>query len=126
MEVLKDGFLKHGGTMVAEESYRAGDTNFNAQLNVIRQKNPDSIFLPSYYPEAALIIRQARQLGIDVPFLGTDGWDSAEFLKRLRAIRKQLLLHFAFLDRKCFRKREDFQRRLSRKVSVRAASSARR
>ena len=80
MEVLKDGFLKHGGTIVAEESYRAGDTNFNAQLNVIRQKNPDSIFLPSYYPEAALIIRQARQLGIDVPFLGTDGWDSAEFL----------------------------------------------
>jgi branched-chain amino acid transport system substrate-binding protein len=81
METLKEGFLKHGGTIVAEGSYQAGDTNFNAQLTEIRQKNPDSIFLPSYYPEAALIIRQARQLGIDVPFLGTDGWDSADFLK---------------------------------------------
>jgi branched-chain amino acid transport system substrate-binding protein len=67
--------------VVAEESYRAGDADFSAQLNAIKLKNPDSIFLPSYYAEAALIIKQARQLGIDVPFLGTDGWDSNEFLK---------------------------------------------
>ena len=81
MEAFKADFLKHGGTIVAEEFYRAGDTHFTAQLNAIKEKNPDSIFLPSYYPEAALIIRQARQLGIDAPFLGTDGWDSTEFLK---------------------------------------------
>jgi branched-chain amino acid transport system substrate-binding protein len=81
METFKADFLQHGGTIVAEEFYRAGDTDFAAQLNAIKEKNPDSIFLPSYYTEAALIIRQARQLGIDAPFLGTDGWDSAEFLK---------------------------------------------
>ena len=81
MEAFKADFLQHGGTIVAEEFYRAGDTDFTAQLNAIKEKNPDSIFLPSYYTEAALIIRQARQLGIDAPFLGTDGWDSVEFLK---------------------------------------------
>jgi branched-chain amino acid transport system substrate-binding protein len=81
MEIFKADFLQHGGTVVAEEFYRAGDTNFTAQLSTIKEKNPDSIFLPSYYTEAALIIRQARQLGIDAPFLGTDGWDSAELLK---------------------------------------------
>jgi branched-chain amino acid transport system substrate-binding protein len=80
METFKADFLQHGGTIVAEEFYRAGDTHFTAQLNAIKEKNPDSIFLPSYYTEAALIIRQARQLGIEAPFLGTDGWDSAEFL----------------------------------------------
>jgi branched-chain amino acid transport system substrate-binding protein len=81
MEAFKADFLQHGGVIVAEEFYRAGDTDFAAQLNAIKEKNPDSIFLPSYYTEAALIIRQARQLGIDAPFLGTDGWDSPDFLK---------------------------------------------
>jgi len=80
-DTFKADFLRHGGSIVAEESYRAGDTDFTAQLNAIKVKNPESIFLPSYYTEAALIIKQARQLGIDVPFLGTDGWDSNEFLK---------------------------------------------
>ncbi|HEY5704237.1 MAG TPA: ABC transporter substrate-binding protein [Terrimicrobiaceae bacterium] len=80
-EAFKRDFLEHGGTVTAEESYRAGDTDFAAQLNAIKEKNPDSIFLPSYHTEAALIIRQARQLGIDAPFLGTDGWESSEFLK---------------------------------------------
>ena len=81
MEAFKADFIQHGGVIVAEEFYRAGDTDFSAQLNAIKEKNPDSIFLPSYYTEAALIIRQARQLGIDAPFLGTDGWDSGDFLK---------------------------------------------
>lgn len=74
MEAFKTDFAQHGGTIVAEEFYHAGDTDFAAQLNAIRDKNPESIFLPSYYGEAALIIRQARQMAIDALFLGTDGW----------------------------------------------------
>jgi branched-chain amino acid transport system substrate-binding protein len=80
-DAFKTDFLKHGGTIVAEEIYSAGDADFSTQLNAIKLKNPDCIFLPSYYSDAALIIKQARQLGIEVPFLGTDGWDSDEFLK---------------------------------------------
>ncbi len=74
MEAFKTDFAQHGGTIVAEEFYHAGDTDFGAQLNAIRDKNPECIFLPSYYGEAALIIRQARQMAIDALFLGTDGW----------------------------------------------------
>ena len=79
--IFKKDFVDHGGEIVAEESYRAGDTEFSLQLATIKSKAPEIIFLPSYYTEAALIIRQARKVGIDVPFLGTDGWDSQEFLK---------------------------------------------
>ncbi|HEY5813451.1 MAG TPA: ABC transporter substrate-binding protein [Terrimicrobiaceae bacterium] len=79
-DAFKTDFVKRGGAVIAEESYHAGDADFSAQLNAIKTKNPESIFLPSYYTDAALIIKQARQLGIDVPFLGTDGWDSQEFL----------------------------------------------
>jgi branched-chain amino acid transport system substrate-binding protein len=80
-DAFKADFVRHGGSIVAEESYRAGDVDFSAQLNAIKLKNPDSIFLPGYYTDVALIIKQARQLGIEAPFLGTDGWDSAELLK---------------------------------------------
>ena len=80
LEAFKTDFAQHGGTIVAEEFYRAGDTDFAAQLNAIRDKNPESIFLPSYYGEAALIIRQARQMAIDALFLGTDGWHATDLV----------------------------------------------
>lgn len=79
-KIFKERFTGAGGTLVAEETYQAGDDGFTRQLDAIRAKNPEVVFLPSYYPEAARIIREARQLGLDAPFLGTDGWDSPEFL----------------------------------------------
>jgi branched-chain amino acid transport system substrate-binding protein len=81
MEAFKTDFVQHGGTIVAEEFYHAGDTDFAAQLNAIRDKNPEGIFLPSYYGEAALIIRQARQMAFDALFLGTDGWHATDLVK---------------------------------------------
>jgi branched-chain amino acid transport system substrate-binding protein len=80
-EIFKKDFTAAGGGIVAEETYQSGDVSFARQLDAIRAKNPEVVFLPSYYGDAAPIIREARQAGIDVPFLGTDGWDSPEFLK---------------------------------------------
>ncbi len=79
--IFKTDFTSHGGQIVAQATYQTGDKDFSAQLNAIKSRMPEVIFLPCYYTEAALIISQARQLGMDMPFLGTDGWDSAEFLK---------------------------------------------
>lgn len=69
-------FTDAGGSIVADESYSAGDKDFNAQLTSIRQKNPEAIFIPGYYTEIGLIARQARRLGIQAVLLGGDGWDS--------------------------------------------------
>lgn len=80
-ERFKQDFVANGGTIVAEAEYKAGDKDFTSQLNALKEKAPEVIFLPSYYAEAALIIQQARSLGLEVPFLGTDGWDSPEFLE---------------------------------------------
>ncbi|PWU08315.1 MAG: ethanolamine utilization protein EutJ [Verrucomicrobia bacterium] len=74
-------FIAMGGRIVAQQIYSAGDKDFSSQLTAIKAAHPDAIFLPSYYTEATSIINQARELGFDVPFLGGDGWDSAEFLK---------------------------------------------
>ncbi|NLX71390.1 MAG: ABC transporter substrate-binding protein [Clostridiales bacterium] len=69
-------FTEGGGTIVAKEAYVAGDTDFNAVLTSIKNKDFDVIFIPGYYNEAGLIIKQARTQGIDVPILGADGFDS--------------------------------------------------
>ncbi len=69
-------FTKLGGVIVGEESYSEGDIEFKAQLTSLRAKNPEVLFIPGYYTEVGLIARQARELGINVPLLGGDGWDS--------------------------------------------------
>jgi branched-chain amino acid transport system substrate-binding protein len=66
----------NGGEIVADEAYGEGDVDFKAQLTKIKNANPQAIYLPGYYTEAGLICRQARELGITVPLLGGDGWDS--------------------------------------------------
>lgn len=80
-ENFKATFEDAGGTIVAEEGYVGGDKDFNAILTSIRGKDFDVIFIPGYYQEAGLIIKQARDLGIDVPVLGADGFDSPVLLE---------------------------------------------
>lgn len=75
-DVFTTEFKKLGGEIVADESYQAGETDFKAQLTQLKGKNPDAIFVPGYYTEVGLIARQTRQLGMTVPLLGGDGWDS--------------------------------------------------
>ena len=77
---FKQEFTANGGVITGEQSYSGGDKDFSAQLTAIKADNPQVIFLPAYYTEAPLIIRQARQLGITVPFIGGDGWDSPELV----------------------------------------------
>ena len=71
-------YKNHGGQIVIERSYSGGgnDKDFRAQLTAIRSEHPDAIFVPGYYTEVGLIGKQARTLGIKVPLLGGDGWDS--------------------------------------------------
>jgi branched-chain amino acid transport system substrate-binding protein len=75
-DFFKATLEKMGGKVIAEQSYSSGDLDFKAQLTALRAKKPDAIFVPGYYTEVGLIGRQARELGIKVPLLGGDGWDS--------------------------------------------------
>lgn len=82
-----ESFKKMGGTIVADLEYEAGNIDFKAQLTQIRGKNPEGIFVPGYYTEVGLIARQAQQLGLKVPLMGGDGWDSS----RLHEIGKDAI-----------------------------------
>lgn len=80
-ENFKAAFEGAGGEVVAEEGYVKGDKDFNPVLTSIRGKEFDVIFVPGYYDEAGLIIKQARDLEIDAPILGADGFDSPVLLE---------------------------------------------
>jgi branched-chain amino acid transport system substrate-binding protein len=73
---FRQQFRQLGGEVVVEQSYSQGDSDFRAQLTAIKAANPEAIYLPGYYTEVGTIVHQARELGITVPFLGGDGWDS--------------------------------------------------
>ena len=75
---FKKWFTEMGGTITSEQTYKEGDSDHSAQLGTIRDSNPEAIFLPGYYTDVANIARQARKVGIKVPFLGGDGWDSTK------------------------------------------------
>lgn len=82
---LADFFIKafeaNGGKILTDTSYQSGESDFRAQLTEVKGKNPDVIFLPGYYGDVALIVQQARKLGIKQPILGGDGWESEDLLK---------------------------------------------
>ncbi len=80
-EIFANDFIERGGEVVARETFATGALDFTQQLAVIKKQQPEIIFLPSYFVEAASIIRQARREGIDATFLGTDGWESPQFLE---------------------------------------------
>lgn len=66
--------------IVATSNYNTGDQDFTAQLTNIKAANPEVIFAPGNFTESALVISQAKQLGIDVPFIGGDTWETPEFI----------------------------------------------
>jgi len=82
---LSEFFLKtfeaEGGKIVGEEFYIQGDSDFKGQITSLKGLNPDIIFVPGYYTDAALIARQARELGYHKPLVGGDGWDSPKLVE---------------------------------------------
>jgi len=81
MEFFEKTFKELGGEIVAKQSYSEGDIEFRAQLTDIKSANPQAIYAPGYYTEVGLIARQARDLGLNVPLMGGDGWDSPKTLE---------------------------------------------
>lgn len=78
---FKTQIEKNGGKVVIHENYVTKDVDFKATLTRIKGSNPDFIFIPGYYEEVGLIVKQARELGLNMPLMGADGWDSPELIE---------------------------------------------
>lgn len=74
--VFEEKFKELGGTVTGVENYTKGDKDFSSVLTKVKNQEFDAIFVPGYYEEASQIIKQAREMGIEKPILGPDGFDS--------------------------------------------------
>lgn len=80
-QFFEEEFVKQGGKILAKEAYTQTDPDFKGQLTKIRELKPDVLYVPGYYGQVGIIAKQARELGMDIPLLGGDGWDSPELWK---------------------------------------------
>jgi branched-chain amino acid transport system substrate-binding protein len=78
---FKETFIEGGGQIGTEKNFSEGDKDFRAQLTAVKAAGVDAVFVPGYYTESALIVRQARDLGLTIPFFGGDGWEDEQLLK---------------------------------------------
>jgi len=82
-KVFAARFTALGGTIVADEAYTRGDTDFRGPLTRVKAARPQVLFIPGYYSDVGPLARQARELGIQAALLGGDGWDSGGRLAQL-------------------------------------------
>lgn len=78
---FKDAFTKGGGTILGEEAYLQKDQDFKTILTKVKALNPEVLYVPGYYEEVGKIVKQARELGINIPIVGGDGWDSPKLVE---------------------------------------------
>lgn len=78
---FKKTFVHQGGEIVADLKYNSGDQDFTAQLMELIAKKPDLVFIPSYFSEGAIIIKQAKELGATFILMGADAMDNPETLE---------------------------------------------
>lgn len=80
---FREEFVKLTGdenSIVDVANYQTADKDFTAILTNIKALNPDAVFAPGNFTESALLVKQARQLGIDAQFMGGDTWETQEFI----------------------------------------------
>lgn len=80
-DFFRQRFEADGGKVVVDQSYAEQDSDFRSQLTAIRNSNAQAIVVPGYYTDVGQIAIQARELGIDLPLVGGDGWDSPKLLE---------------------------------------------
>ncbi len=78
---FEETFVKNGGKIVGKEAFLQKDQDFKATLTKIKAMNAETIFIPAYYEEVGKIVKQARELGMNQPILGTDGWDDPKVVE---------------------------------------------
>ncbi len=98
---LKEAFVaqakKIGLNIAGEEAYVKGTTDFTPQLTALKGNNPDGLFISGYYNEGALIANQAAKLGMNIPKMGADGLDNADYINLAKENAENTYLTTPFL-----------------------------
>jgi branched-chain amino acid transport system substrate-binding protein len=80
-ESFRKTFVEMGGKILDELAYQKGTQDFKTHVTTLKQENPAVVWLPGYFNEVGLIVKQAREAGFQAAFLGGDGWDDKELFR---------------------------------------------
>ena len=80
-KAFKEYATSKGAEIVIEEKYPLGEKEFRPILNKIKDTNPDVVYASGYYNEAANLVRQAKEVGLNAKIIGQEGYDSPKFLE---------------------------------------------
>ncbi|MBE3554893.1 MAG: ABC transporter substrate-binding protein, partial [Thermicanus sp.] len=80
-KTMKETAKEMGLTHLTEETFADGDVDFSAQLTKIKGLNPDALLVSALYKEGSLIVKKARELGIDVPIIGGNGFNNPQVIE---------------------------------------------
>ena len=106
----KKALESEGVQIVATETFADKDTDFSAQLTKIQQAKPDVIVVASLYQEGALIMKKMRELGINVPVVGSNGFNSPAFIKNAGAAADGSIVGTPWFPNKDDQKVRDFKK----------------
>lgn len=70
-----------GLEILTTQTFQIGQSDYKAQLTEIKDLNPDLILASALYNEGAVIMKQARDAGIEVPFVGGNGFNSPQVIE---------------------------------------------
>ncbi|SDB25471.1 branched-chain amino acid transport system substrate-binding protein [Desulfonatronum thiosulfatophilum] len=116
---LKNAFVTEakniGLTVVGEEGYVKGATDFTPQLTSLRRHTPDGLFISGYYNEGALIAAQAANLGMDVIKFGADGLDNVDYINLGGAAANNTYMTVPFLADAAPEQAQDFIKKFEEK-----------
>ncbi|QWU80109.1 branched-chain amino acid ABC transporter substrate-binding protein [Campylobacter novaezeelandiae] len=80
-KAFEKAFKEHGGKVIKKLIINSGDKDFRAIASQLKSLNPDFVYMPIYHPEAALIARQAKQIGFNKILTAGDGVANQTFIK---------------------------------------------
>lgn len=78
---FKENVEKLGAKIAIDRPHKMGDKDFSSVLTAVKATNPDALYVVAYYNEAAAIVKQAKESGINAQLLGVDGFDSPKYLE---------------------------------------------
>ena len=96
--VFEKEFSSHGGNIVFTEAYQEGAIDFRSQLLKARKADPDLIFFPGYLREMAMLLRQARELGVSKPFVTISTFFDPKVLELAGDCAEGVLFSAPFFD----------------------------
>lgn len=74
---FKNNLNDKGVEIVFDEGFASGQTNFKTQINKIKKTNPDVVFVPAYYKEVVIILKQMNELSCDFYIAGVSSYNEA-------------------------------------------------